>query len=187
MAIRRGGSSTGGADLLLIETIFDTLNAKAAIFACEEVMAERGLRLPLMISGTITDRSGRTLFRSDADRVLALGAARPSLLGRPQLRAWRKRDARASQGDIGRRRRFCVRLSQCRTAERLRADDESPEAMAAQIGEFAAEGLVNIVGGCCGSTPEHIRAIAEAVRRFKPRTVPAIPPLMRLSALSRSR
>ena len=114
------GLIDGGADILLIETIFDTLNAKAAIFACFEAFAERGSPMPLMISGTITDRSGRTLSGQTPTAFWhSVRHARP-VLHRPQLRAWRERHARASGGDRRRSGYACVRLSQRRPAQRLR-------------------------------------------------------------------
>ena len=114
------GLIDGGADILLIETIFDTLNAKAAIFACFEAFTERGFQMPIMISGHHHRSLGTHAFRPDADGVLAFGAPCAPLLHRPQLRAWRKRDARASGGDLRRGRHARVRLSERRPAQRLR-------------------------------------------------------------------
>ena len=114
------GLIDGGADLILIETIFDTLNAKAAIFACNEVFEEKGIFLPVMISGTITDLSGRTLSGPDADRVLEFGAPRQPVHHRSQLRARRQCNARASRRNLQRRRHIGLRLSQCRPAQRIR-------------------------------------------------------------------
>ena len=177
------GLIDGGADLILIETIFDTLNAKAAIFACEEAFAERNLRLPLMISGTITDRSGRTLsgqtptafwhsVRHAKPFTIGLNCA----LGASAMREHLEEIAAAADT-------FVCAYPNAGLPNAFGQYDESPEAMAAEIGGFARDGLVNIVGGCCGSTPEHIRAIAEAVRSIKPRQIPTIAPLMRLSGL----
>ena len=178
-----GGLIDGGADLILIETIFDTLNAKAAIFACEEVFAERGVRLPIMISGTITDRSGRTLsgqtptafwhsVRHAKPFTIGLNCA----LGASAMREHLEEIAAAADA-------FVCAYPNAGLPNAFGQYDESPEAMAAEIGRFARDGLVNIVGGCCGSTPEHIRAIAEAVRNVRPRAVPTIEPAMRLSGL----
>ncbi len=177
------GLIDGGADLILIETIFDTLNAKAAIFACEEAFAERGLSLPLMISGTITDRSGRTLsgqtptafwhsVRHAKPFTIGLNCA----LGASAMREHLEEVAAAADT-------FVCAYPNAGLPNAFGQYDESPEAMAAEIGAFARDGLVNIVGGCCGSTPEHIRAIAEAVRNVEPREIPTIAPLMRLSGL----
>src|SRR5271165_2878461 len=177
------GVLDGGADLILIETIFDTLNAKAAIFACEEAFAERGQRLPLMISGTITDRSGRTLsgqtptafwhsVRHAKPFTIGLNCA----LGASAMREHLEEIANAADA-------FVCAYPNAGLPNAFGQYDESPEAMAAEIAAFAREGLVNIVGGCCGSTPDHIRAIAEAVHTLKPRVVRKVPPLMRLSGL----
>src|SRR5271165_1360203 len=177
------GLLDGGADLILIETIFDTLNAKAAIFACEEVFAERGVRLPLMISGTITDRSGRTLsgqtptaFWHSVRHARPLSVGLNCALGASAMREHLEEIADAADTLV------CA-YPNAGLPNAFGQYDESPETMAAEIGKFASDGLVNIVGGCCGSTPDHIRAIAEAVRNIKPRAVPTIAPLMRLSGL----
>ncbi|MDQ1846733.1 methionine synthase [Gemmobacter fulvus] len=177
------GLIDGGADLILIETIFDTLNAKAAIFSCEEVFAANGLRLPVMISGTITDRSGRTLsgqtptafwhsVRHAAPATIGLNCA----LGAAEMRAHLAELSGAAETLI------CA-YPNAGLPNEFGQYDESPEFMAAQIAEFARDGLVNIVGGCCGSTPDHIRAIAEAVAKYPPRALPTHTPLMRLSGL----
>ncbi len=177
------GLIDGGADIVLIETIFDTLNAKAAVFAMEEVFAEKGIRLPVMISGTITDLSGRTLSGQTPTAFWhALRHANPFAIGlncalgaaamRPHLAEL------AAAADT-----FTCAYPNAGLPNEFGAYDESPEAMAAQIAGFAAEGLVNVVGGCCGSTPDHIRAIAAAVARHPPRAIPVIAPAMRLSGL----
>ena len=178
-----GGLIDGGADLILIETIFDTLNAKAAIFACEEVFAERGVRLPLMVSGTITDRSGRTLSGQTPTAFWhSVRHARPFTIGlNCALGASAMREHLAEMSGVA--DTLVCAYPNAGLPNAFGQYDESPEAMAAQIAEFARDGLVNIVGGCCGSTPEHIRAIAEAVRNVKPRPIPTIAPLMRLSGL----
>ncbi|MFO1210139.1 MAG: methionine synthase [Amaricoccus sp.] len=177
------GLVNGGADLILIETIFDTLNAKAAIFACEEVFAETGVRLPLMISGTITDLSGRTLSGQTPTAFWhSVRHARPFTIG---LNCALGADAmRAHLAEIsGAADIFTCAYPNAGLPNAFGGYDESPEYMASQLEEFAREGLINVVGGCCGTSPEHIRAIAEAVRRFPPRVVPAKAPLMRLSGL----
>src|SRR5579863_3934510 len=177
------GLIDGGADLLLIETIFDTLNAKAAIFACNEAMAERGMRLPLMISGTITDRSGRTLSGQTPTAFWhSVRHAHPFAVGlNCALGASAMREHLAEISGVA--DTLVCAYPNAGLPNAFGQYDESPEAMAAQIGSFAADGIVNIAGGCCGSTPAHIRAIAEAVRGFKPREAPKIAPLMRLSGL----
>ncbi|PZQ47773.1 MAG: methionine synthase [Rhodovulum sulfidophilum] len=177
------GLIDGGADIILIETIFDTLNAKAAIFACEEVFLEKGVRLPVMISGTITDRSGRTLsgqtptafwhsVRHATPFTIGLNCA----LGAAEMRAHLAEIAGAADT-------FVCAYPNAGLPNEFGQYDESPEFMAKQVAEFAAEGLVNIVGGCCGTSPAHIKAIAEAVAKFPPRVPPAQEPLMRLSGL----
>ncbi|WP_407049983.1 methionine synthase [Methyloraptor flagellatus] len=177
------GLVEGGADIILIETIFDTLNAKAAVFAIEEVFAELGVRLPVMISGTITDLSGRTLSGQTPTAFwYSLRHARPFSIGLNC--ALGAKEMRAHIDELGRVADTLVcAYPNAGLPNEFGLYDESPEAMAALVGEFAASGLVNIVGGCCGTTPDHIRAIAEAVAPHKPRTVPDVPPRMRLSGL----
>src|SRR5271154_1201118 len=177
------GLIDGGADLILIETIFDTLNAKAAIFACFEAFAERGARLPLMISGTITDRSGRTLSGQTPTAFWhSVRHARPFSVGlNCALGASAMREHLAEIANVA--DTLVCAYPNAGLPNAFGQYDESPEVMAAQIGDFAANGIVNIVGGCCGSTPDHIRAIADAVGGFGPRTAPKIAPLMRLSGL----
>ncbi|HWZ10160.1 MAG TPA: methionine synthase, partial [Xanthobacteraceae bacterium] len=177
------GLIDGGVDVLLIETIFDTLNAKAAICAIAEVSEERRLRLAVMISGTITDRSGRLLsgqtpeaFWNSVTHAPPLSIGLNCALGAKQLRAHIAELARVADTLI------CA-YPNAGLPNEFGHYDESPAAMAALIGEFAAAGLVNIVGGCCGTTPDHIRAIAAAVAGKKPRAVPAVTPLLRLSGL----
>ena len=168
------GLLDGGADVLMVETIFDTLNAKAALFAIAQEFARRGVRVPIMISGTITDMSGRTLSGQTAEAFYySMRHAQPlsiglnCALGATELRAYV--DALAQVAD-------------CRISTHPNAGlpnafgeyDETPEQMAATIGEFAESGLVNFVGGCCGTTPAHIRAIADAVRGVKPHELPMI-------------
>ena len=177
------GLIDGGADIILIETIFDTLNAKAAIFACEERFAAKGIRLPVMISGTITDLSGRTLSGQTPSAFwYSVRHARPFTVGlncalgadamRPHLQEL------SSVADT-----FICAYPNAGLPNEFGQYDESPEDMARQIGGFARDGLVNVVGGCCGSTPGHIKAIAEAVAGSKPRQVPEHRPFMSLSGL----
>jgi 5-methyltetrahydrofolate--homocysteine methyltransferase len=177
------GLIDGGVDVLLIETIFDTLNAKAAIFACQEVMEESGTRLPVMISGTITDRSGRLLsgqtpeaFWNSVAHSSPLSIGLNCALGAKQMRAHIAELARVADTLI------CA-YPNAGLPNEFGHYDEGPATMAAQMAEFAAAGIVNIVGGCCGTTPDHIRAIAAAVAGKTPRQIPAVPPRLRLSGL----
>lgn len=177
------GLIDGGADIILIETIFDTLNAKAAIFACNEIFLEKGVHLPVMISGTITDLSGRTLsgqtptafwhsVRHASPFTIGLNCA----LGANAMRAHLAEISGVADT-------FVCAYPNAGLPNEFGRYDESPEFMAEQIEGFAREGLVNVVGGCCGSTPEHIRAIAEAVKKYPPRAIPEIERKMRLSGL----
>src|SRR5881394_4302660 len=163
------GLLTGGADLLLIETIFDTLNAKAAIYAIAEQCEMRGVEVPVMISGTITDRSGRLLsgqtpeaFWNAVQHASPVSVGLNCALGAEQMRA-----------HIAELARVCDTLICAYPNAGLPNEfghyHESPDDMARHLGEFADTGLINIVGGCCGTTPEHISAIAEAVRGKAPR------------------
>ncbi|WP_299364014.1 methionine synthase [uncultured Paracoccus sp.] len=177
------GLIAGGADLILIETIFDTLNAKAAIFAAEEVFAQGGRRLPLMISGTITDLSGRTLsgqtptaFWHSVSHAEPLTVGLNCALGASAMRPHLTELSEVA-GTL-----ICA-YPNAGLPNEMGEYDESAAAMAAQIAEFADEGLVNIVGGCCGSTSDHIAAIAAAVPDKAPRQVPDITPRLRLSGL----
>jgi len=177
------GLIEGGADALLIETIFDTLNAKAAVFALEEIFAELGRRLPVMISGTITDLSGRTLsgqtptaFWNALSHAQPLSVGLNCALGAKEMRAHVAELSRAADTLI------CA-YPNAGLPNEFGLYDESPEAMAVLVGEFASSGLVNIVGGCCGTTPAHIGAIAEAVKGKAPRKIPEVAPKMRLSGL----
>ena len=177
------GLMDGGADLILIETIFDTLNAKAAVFACEQVFVEKNLRLPVMISGTITDLSGRTLSGQTPTAFWhSIRHAQPLTIGlNCALGAEAMRPHLAEISDVA-DTLVCAYPNAGLPIE-MGAYDETPAQMAAQVAEFAREGLVNIVGGCCGSTPEHIRAIAEAVAGIAPREIPEVAPALRLSGL----
>jgi len=177
------GLVDGGADLILIETIFDTLNAKAAVVAVEEVFAEKGVRLPLMLSGTITDLSGRTLSGQTPTAFwYSLRHARPLSVGLNC--ALGAREMRAHIAELSRVADTLVcAYPNAGLPNEFGEYEESPEAMSAMLGEFARAGLVNIVGGCCGTTPEHISAFAAAVEGVAPRKIPQIPPRMRLSGL----
>ncbi|MHA1599961.1 MAG: methionine synthase, partial [Alphaproteobacteria bacterium] len=177
------GLVQGGADLILVETVFDTLNAKAALFAIDEYFEQSATRLPLMISGTITDLSGRTLSGQTVEAFWhSVRHARPLIvglncaLGAPELRPYVDDLARVAETHVS-----------CHPNAGLPNEfgdyDDTPEHMAEVLGEFASAGFLNIVGGCCGTTPEHIRAIAEMVAGKKPRNIPEASPLCRLSGL----
>ncbi|HRJ69808.1 MAG TPA: methionine synthase, partial [Beijerinckiaceae bacterium] len=177
------GLIEGGAELILIETIFDTLNAKAAVFAAEEAFVATGVRLPLMISGTITDLSGRTLSGQTPTAFwYSLRHADPLSIGLNC--ALGAREMRAHIAEISKVADTLVcAYPNAGLPNEFGLYDESPEAMARMIGDFASDGLVNIVGGCCGSTPAHIRAVADAMAGKTPRRVPKAEPLLRLSGL----
>jgi 5-methyltetrahydrofolate--homocysteine methyltransferase len=173
----------GGADLLMIETVFDTLNAKAAIYAVRAVLEERALDLPLVISGTIVDASGRTLSGQTLEAFWnAVRHARPAViglncaLGARQLRPHIAELARIADTRVGAHPNAGL-------PNAFGQYDETPEQMAAVLRDAAAHGDLNLVGGCCGTTPEHIRVIAEAVRGLPPRRVPQLPTRLRLSGL----
>src|SRR5664279_2964591 len=177
------GLLDGGADLLLVETIFDTLNAKAALYAIAEIAEARELDVPVMISGTITDKSGRLLSGQLPEAFWnSVRHAKPITIGFNC--ALGAEDLRAHIADIGRVADTLVcAYPNAGLPNEFGLYDESPEYMASLVGEFADAGLVNIIGGCCGTTPEHIRAIAERVKGIAPRKVPKIEPLLRLSGL----
>ncbi|MGA7981353.1 MAG: methionine synthase [Chromatiaceae bacterium] len=177
------GLIEGGVDLLLIETIFDTLNAKAAVFACERVFDEDDLRLPVMISGTITDQSGRTLTGQNTEAFYnSLRHARPISMG-----------LNCALGPFELRQHVAEMARVCEThvsahpnaglPNEMGGYDLGPEEMAKEIVEWAESGFLNIVGGCCGTTPDHIRTIAAGVAGKRPRALPAIHPACRLSGL----
>ncbi len=177
------GLIEGGADIILIETIFDTLNAKAAILAAQDVFAEQGRELPIMISGTITDASGRTLSGQVTEAFYnSLRHARPlsmglnCALGPDLLRQYVEELSRVSEC-------FVSAHPNAGLPNEFGEYDMTPEQMAAEVGEWAESGFVNIIGGCCGSTPEHIAAIAAAVAGKPPRRIPEIEPACRLSGL----
>lgn len=177
------GLVKGGADLILIETIFDTLNAKAAVFAVKEYFEDEGIELPIMISGTITDASGRTLSGQTTEAFYnALAHAKPisiglnCALGAKELRPYIKE---------------LSRVAECHVSAHPNAGlpnefgeyDETPEQMVAVVEEFAESGFINIIGGCCGTTPAHINAIANTMAKHAPRRLPEIEPACRLSGL----
>ncbi|MFT3941336.1 methionine synthase [Rhodopseudomonas sp.] len=177
------GLLDGGADILLLETIFDTLNAKAALYAIAEIADARGIDVPVMISGTITDKSGRLLSGQMPEAFWnSVRHARPITIGFNC--ALGAKDLRAHIADISRVADTLVcAYPNAGLPNEFGQYDESPEYMAGLVGEFAEAGLVNIVGGCCGTTPAHIKAIAEAVAPHKPRVIPTIEPRLRLSGL----
>ena len=173
----------GGVDLILIETVFDTLNAKAAIFAALRVFDARGTRLPIAISGTITDASGRTLsgqtleaFWNSVRHARPLFVGLNCALGPLQLRA--HVEELSGLADT-----FTSAHPNAGLPNAFGGYDETPEQMAAEIGEWARSGYLNVIGGCCGTTPEHIGAIREAVIDHAPREIPEIPGACRLSGL----
>ncbi len=177
------GLVAGGVDILLIETVFDTLNAKAAIFAVEKLFDEQGFRLPVMISGTITDASGRTLSGQTTEAFWnSVRHARPvsiglnCALGAKELRAYVETLSRIAD----------TRVSAYPNAGLPNAFggyDETPNDMAREIADWAKAGFLNIIGGCCGTTPDHIRSFAKAVAGLPPRKVPQVPAACRLSGL----
>ena len=177
------GLIEGGVDLILIETVFDTLNAKAALFAVEEVFEDLGVRLPVMVSGTITDLSGRNLSGQTAEAFWnSLRHARPLTIGlNCALGAAEMRPHIAELDRIA--DAYLCAYPNAGLPNEFGAYDETPAKTAAHLGSWADAGLVNIVGGCCGTTPEHIRAIAAAVEGKPPRRLPEIAPALRLSGL----
>ncbi|MGE0563580.1 MAG: methionine synthase, partial [Pseudolabrys sp.] len=177
------GLIEGGADLLLIETIFDTLNAKAAIAAIQDVTEELGIDLPVMLSGTITDRSGRLLSGQTPEAFWnAVRHAGPFTIGlNCALGAKEMREHVAELGRVA--DTLVCAYPNAGLPNEFGYYDESPEFMAGLLEEFASAGLVNIVGGCCGTTPEHIAAIAKAVEGKTPRKVPTVERRLRLSGL----
>ncbi|HWA17565.1 MAG TPA: methionine synthase [Devosia sp.] len=177
------GLIDGGADLLLFETITDTLNTKAGIFAAQKIFAERGFELPIMISGTITDLSGRTLSGQTPSAFwYSVRHARPFTIGlNCALGANAMRPHIAELSDVA--DTFIMAYPNAGLPNEFGGYDESPEFMARQLDVFAREGLVNIIGGCCGTTPDHTRAFAEVAARHKPRKIPEVPVQLRLSGL----
>jgi 5-methyltetrahydrofolate--homocysteine methyltransferase len=168
------GLVDGGADILLIETIFDTLNAKAAIYAVEKYFRDTNKRMPVMISGTITDASGRTLSGQTLEAFyISVSHANPISIGlNCALGAEQMRPYVEELSDIASCYVSCYPNAGLPNA--MGEYDESPKITAAIVSEFAKEGWVNIVGGCCGTTPAHIKAIAEAVKNIAPRKLPEV-------------
>ena len=177
------GLVDAGADLLLFETITDTLNTKAGIFAAQRLFEERGIDVPIMISGTITDLSGRTLSGQTPTAFwYSIRHANPITIGlNCALGADLMRDHISELSSVA--DTFICAYPNAGLPNEMGAYDETPEQMAGQLETFASEGLLNIVGGCCGSTPDHIRAIAETAARYAPRKVPNAERLLRLSGL----
>lgn len=164
----------GGSDILLVETVFDTLNAKAALFAIDEIQEERNIKIPIMVSGTITDASGRTLSGQTAEAFLIsvshlnlLSVGFNCALGASQLTPYLETLAYKSEFYIS-------AYPNAGLPNAFGQYDESPEFMAEQIREYAEKRLINIIGGCCGTTPSHIKAIAELVRDYQPRKLPVV-------------
>ncbi len=177
------GLIEGGSDVLLIETVFDTLNAKAAGMAVLDAYDEMGVELPLMISGTITDRSGRTLSGQTTEAFwYSMRHLRPfsiglnCALGAELMRPYVAELARVA--DV-----YISAHPNAGLPNAMGGYDETPHEMACQIEPWAAEGLVNMVGGCCGSTPAHIAHVREHVMKYAPRQLPTVAPKMRLSGL----
>jgi len=177
------GLIEGGADTILIETVFDTLNAKAAGFAVEQVFDEMGVELPIMISGTITDLSGRNLsgqtpeaFWYSMKHLKPFSIGLNCSFGAEQLRP--SVDEMAHVADT-----YVSVYPNAGLPNEMGEYDESPEQMAVLLEDWAKNGLINIVGGCCGTTPEHIGAIAAAVAGYKPRKLPEVEHALRLSGL----
>jgi 5-methyltetrahydrofolate--homocysteine methyltransferase len=177
------GLIDGGVDLLLVETVFDTLNAKAALFAIQSVFDERNITLPIMVSGTITDASGRTLsgqtveaFLNSVSHVDLLSIGLNCALGAKQMRPYLE--------ELAEKAPFYISVyPNAGLPNQLGQYEETPEEMCRHLKDFMQSGFVNIVGGCCGTTPEHIRHIANHVGHYQPRRIPVIKPYLRLSGL----
>ncbi len=177
------GLLDGGVDLLLVETVFDTLNCKAALFAIEDVFEVKGIRVPIMVSGTITDESGRTLSGQTAEAFLNSISHIPLLsvgfncaLGTKAMRPYIR--------ELAKKAPFYVSAyPNAGLPNEMGEYDESPEAMGAQLEDFMQSALVNIVGGCCGTTPEHIAEFVRIASKYTPREIPVLSKAMRLSGL----
>ncbi len=175
----------GGVDVLMVETIFDTLNAKAALFAIDEVLTARNERVPVMVSGTITDKSGRTLtgqtveaFWNSVRHIRPITIGFNCALGPDELRPYVEEISKIADTYV------CIYANAGMPNPLLPTGfPETPETMAPKVREWAATGWLNVLGGCCGTTPDHIRAMAQAVRGLPPRTVPVIEPYQRLSGM----
>jgi 5-methyltetrahydrofolate--homocysteine methyltransferase len=177
------GLVDGGSDLLLVETIFDTLNAKAALFAINRYADETGKKLPIMISGTITDASGRTLsgqtveaFWNSIRHANLLSVGLNCALGAKEMRP--HLEELSEKADV-----FISAYPNAGLPNEFGAYDETPHETAHQVDDFIKAGLVNIVGGCCGTTPDHIKCIADKAAKYPPRKVPVVEPYLRLSGL----
>jgi 5-methyltetrahydrofolate--homocysteine methyltransferase len=178
------GLVDGGVDLMLVETVFDTLNAKAALFAIQERCSAVGKNIPVMVSGTIVDASGRTLSGQTVEafwisvahtrNLLSVGVN--CALGSKQMRPYIEELSQIAD-------RFTSLYPNAGLPNQFGGYDETPDFMAEQIAEYARSGFVNLVGGCCGTVPEHIKLIAEAVAGYKPRQIPDVQPYLRLSGL----
>ncbi|HNS40774.1 MAG TPA: homocysteine S-methyltransferase family protein, partial [Promineifilum sp.] len=177
------GLVDGGADLLLIETIFDTLNAKAAIFGIKRYFDEAGVERPLMISGTIVDNSGRNLSGQTAEAIYySIMHAEPLIVGlNCSLGVEAFRDNQYALSRVA--NTYTSIYPNAGLPNEFGEYDDTPEFMAEVLRQYAVEGIVNVVGGCCGTTPDHIRAFAEAVRDVPPRRIPDVPPYARFSGL----
>src|SRR5215212_1802085 len=173
------GLIEGGVDLLLVETIFDTLNAKAALFAIQNIFEERVIELPVMVSGTITDASGRTLsgqtveaFLNSVSHVKLLSIGLNCALGAKEMRPYLE--------ELSAKAPFFISCyPNAGLPNQFGEYDETPEHMSHDIHDFLESGFVNIVGGCCGTTPDHIRHIAEHAKTAKPRIIPTVEPYLR--------
>ncbi|HRI93242.1 MAG TPA: homocysteine S-methyltransferase family protein, partial [Accumulibacter sp.] len=177
------GLCEGGVDIILVETVFDTLNAKAALFAVEQYFEQVGRRWPVMISGTITDASGRTLsgqtaeaFWNSLNHVRPLSFGLNCALGAAELRQYVEELSRICDC-------FISAYPNAGLPNAFGGYDETPEQLAAEVSDWARQGFVNIVGGCCGTSPEHIAAISRGVSGVKPRAVPQVERKLRLSGL----
>lgn len=177
------GLVDGGVDLLLVETVTDTLNAKAALFAAKKYLDEKGIHLPLMVSGTITDQSGRTLtgqtteaFYYSLNHMPLLSIGLNCALGARALKPYLEELSRVADC-------FISVYPNAGLPNEFGQYDESPEYMGTQVEEFLQDGLVNILGGCCGTTPDHIRKMAEIAGRYKPRKINPTEPFLKLSGL----
>jgi len=177
------GLIEGGVDMLMVETVFDTLNAKAALFAIEEVFREKNVRLPVMVSGTITDASGRTLSGQTIEAFLN-SVAWADLLSIGVNCALGAREMKPYVEELSRKAPFFISAHpNAGLPNQFGGYDDSPADMAGQLKEFLEAGAVNIIGGCCGTTPAHIRAFSNLAAGYPPRRIPAIPVNTRLSGL----
>ena len=177
------GLIDGGVDLFLIETVFDTLNCKAALYAVSEVLEKKQIKLPIMISGTITDASGRTLSGQTVEAFLysilhadPIAIGLNCALGASEMRPWLSDLSKASNTLV-------FAYPNAGLPNEFGEYDQTPEQMANEIKEFSQAGLVNLVGGCCGTTPDHINAISNAVKNIEPRSIPKIEKYTMLSGL----